>query len=249
MQLLDALCDPNKTGIDVGAKVGMYTYRILARSADVIAFEPNPLFNQMLKAVFSGKRARVEPVALSNTRGAAILRLPYDSAGSPQFGRATIDANNKLEHEMVARVEQVEVETRTIDDYALPNVGFIKIDVEGHELAVLEGAEGTISKQRPTLLVESNDDHKPGGVTALIAWLRAHDYDVVFLAGQTLLDADQYDRAEHWGKHTIENFIGVARSRPDVMERLRQCAARVTSKRPARSKPPKPRHVDVRQLS
>jgi FkbM family methyltransferase len=243
MQLLGALCDPNKTGIDVGAKVGMYTYRILARSADVIAFEPNPLFNRMLEAVFTGKPARIEPVALSSARGKAVLRLPYDAAGGPQFGRATIDESNKLEHELVARVEQVEVETRTIDDYALSNVGFIKIDVEGHELAVLEGAERTIRDQMPTLLIESNDDHKPGGVAALIAWLRAHDYDVVFLAGNTLLDADRYDRAEHWAKHTIENFIGVPRTRPDVMERLRQAAARVTSKPPARSKPPKPRHA------
>src|SRR5215207_10182854 len=111
MQLLDALCDDSKSGVDVGAKIGMYTYRILARSADVVAFEPNPLFNRMLAAVFNGKRARIEPVALSNKRGSAVLRLPYDSTGAPQFGRSTIDESNKLEHELVARFESVEVET------------------------------------------------------------------------------------------------------------------------------------------
>lgn len=243
MQLLEALCDRTKTGIDVGAKVGMYTYRIRARSSDVVAFEPNPLFNRMLAAVFAGKRGRVEPYAVSSTRGTATLRLPYDSAGSPQFGRGTIDGSNKLEHELVARVEEVEVETRAIDDYAFPSVGFIKVDVEGHELAVLQGAERTIREQRPNLLVESNDDHQPGGVAALIAWLRERDYDIVFLFGQALVDAAEYDRAEHWEKYTIENFIAVPRTRPDVMAHLRQCAARVSARPPARAKPPRPRRA------
>lgn len=59
MELLDMLCHPSKTGLDIGAKVGMYTYRIRRHSSDVIAFEPIPLFNGMLKAVFDGKRDRV----------------------------------------------------------------------------------------------------------------------------------------------------------------------------------------------
>ncbi len=228
MQLLDALCDPSKTGIDCGAKVGMYTYRIRARSSDVVAFEPNPLFNRMLQAVFDGKRARIEPYAVSNTRSVVTLRLPFNSAGSPEFGRATIEAANKLQHEVVARVEEVEVETRTIDEYAFSSVGFIKVDVEGHELAVLAGAERTIREQHPNLLIESNDDHQPGGVSALLAWLRERDYEVVFLDKRTLKDASEYDRAEHWTKHSIENFIGVHRSRGDVMERLRASAARAS---------------------
>jgi FkbM family methyltransferase len=191
--------------------------------------------------VFEGKRARIEPYGLSSARGVATLRLPYDASGSPQFGRGTIDPANQLETDFAARVEEVSIETRTVDEYAFANVGFIKIDVEGHELAVLHGAEQTIRTQRPCLLVESTDDHQPGGVAALIAWMREREYDVRFLAGNTLLDADQYNREEHWTKHTIENFIGVHRSRGDVIRRLGECAARASAKGPARSKPPKPR--------
>src|SRR5687768_18222096 len=43
MDLLDVLCDPARTSIDVGAKDGMYTYRLLDRSRDVVAFEPGPM--------------------------------------------------------------------------------------------------------------------------------------------------------------------------------------------------------------
>jgi len=226
MELLDVLCDPTRTGIDVGAKVGMYTYRIRARSQDVIAFEPIPLFHNMLRAVFQGRRGRIEPFAVSHVRGTAVLRMPYDQAGGPQFGRSTINRENSLTHELVARVEEIEVETRRIDDYALTGVGFIKVDVEGHEVAVLDGAERTITEQRPNLLIECNDDHQPEGRAQLLAWLRARDYGAWFLSRDGLIDADRYDRCEHWDKDRIENFIGIHHARPDVLERLEAKVAR-----------------------
>lgn len=226
MELLDVLCDPAATGIDVGAKVGMYTYRIRAASSDVVAFEPNPLFSNMLKAVFEGKRGRIEPYAVSSTRGKVMLRMPYNKRGGPEFGRSTIDAGNKLDHEIVGSVTELEVEMRTLDEYALPKVGFIKIDVEGHEVAVLEGAVETLRTHKPNLLIECNDDHQVGGVAKLGAWLDAHDYDAFFVAGQELLPIARYDRTAHWNTSFIENFIGLHRSRPEMKERL---AARVKS--------------------
>jgi FkbM family methyltransferase len=225
MKLLDVLCDPARTGIDIGAKVGMYTYRIRARSSDVVAFEPIPLFHDMLRAVFEGKRAHIEPVAVSDRRGKATLRMPYDRGGARQFGRSSIEPANKLEHEQIARTEELEVETRPIDEYAFPNVGFIKIDVEGHEIAVLDGAVRTIAEQQPNLLIECNDDHHPRATQRLAEWLRAHDYEASFLDGKELHDIARYDREEHWVKHNIENFICTHRSRADVRERLARRAA------------------------
>jgi FkbM family methyltransferase len=225
MELLDVLCDPARTGIDVGAKVGMYTYRIRARSSDVVAFEPIPLFHDLLRAVFEGKRGRIEPVAASDRRGTATLRMPYDHDGSRQFGRSSIEPANPLEHRQIARTEELEVETRPLDEYAFPRVGFIKIDVEGHELAVLEGAARTIAEQQPNLLIECNDDHQPRAIERLAAWLHAHDYEAAFLDGTELRDIARYDRGEHWAGRNIENFICTHRSRADVRERLARRAA------------------------
>jgi FkbM family methyltransferase len=225
MELLDVLCDPARTGIDVGAKVGMYTYRIRARSSDVVAFEPVPLFHDLLRAVFEGKRGRIEPVAVSDRRGTATLRMPYDHDGSRQFGRSSIEPANPLAHRQIARTEELEVETRPLDDYAFPRVGFIKIDVEGHELAVLEGAARTIAEHKPNLLIECNDDHQPRAIERLAAWLHAHDYEAAFLDGAELRDIARYDRGEHWAGRNIENFICTHRSRADVRERLARRAA------------------------
>src|SRR2546423_4528030 len=231
MELLDLLCERHRPGIDVGAKVGMYTYRIRKHSSEVIAFEPIPMFNHILRAVFEGKRARIEPYAVSNQRGTAILRLPYGHDGTPKYGRATIDPENRFDAEVIARNDEIEVETRRIDDYNLPDVGFIKIDVEGHELAVLAGTEATLVRHTPNLLIECNDEHQPDAVKRLGAWLDAHGYTGVFLDGRELRPIEEYQREIHWTRRGIENFIAIHRSRPDVFKRVTD---RITNREPAR---------------
>jgi FkbM family methyltransferase len=221
MELLDLLCDRDRPSIDVGAKIGMYTYRIRRHSSEVIAFEPIPMFNGILRAVFEGKRGRIEPYAVSDRRGTAKLRLPYGHDGKPKFGRSTIDPANRLDPEIIARTDEIEVETRRIDDYELSDVGFIKIDVEGHELAVLAGAAVTLGRHRPNLLIECNDEHQPEAVKRLGAWLGAHEYTAAFVDGRELRPIDQYQRDAHWIKQEIENFIAIHRSRSDVLDRLR----------------------------
>ena len=225
MELLDLLCDRNRPSIDIGAKVGMYTYRIRRHSSEVIAFEPIPMFNRILRAVFEGKRGRVEPYAVSDRRGTATLRLPYSHEGKPRFGYSTIDPANRFPPDMIGRADELEVETRRIDDYDFPDIGFIKIDVEGHELAVLAGAEGTLARHKPNLLIECNDEHQPDAVKKLGASLDVHGYSAVFLDGQQLRPVDEYRRDLHWLERGIENFIAIHRSRPDALDRLTRCVA------------------------
>jgi hypothetical protein len=68
----------------------------------------------------------------------------------------------------------VPVQTRTLDSFALEHVDFMKIDVEGHELAVLRGASETLARHRPWLVVEAWEDHREP-VKQLLAAL---DYDL-----------------------------------------------------------------------
>jgi FkbM family methyltransferase len=222
MELLDLLCERHRPGVDVGAKIGMYTYRIRKHSSEVIAFEPIPMFHHILRAVFEGRRGRIEPYAVSDQRGTAILRLPYGRDGTPKYGRSTIDPENRFDTGLIARHDEIEVETRRIDDYNLADVGFVKIDVEGHELAVLAGAEGTLARHRPSLLIECNDEHQPDAVKRLGAWLAAHGYTTVFVDGRELRPIEEYQREIHWTQRGIENFIAIHRARPDLLARVTQ---------------------------
>jgi FkbM family methyltransferase len=227
MELLDVLCDRARAGVDVGAKVGMYTYRIRRRCSKVIAFEPQPLFNQMLAKVFDGLRGKVHPFALSNRCGHATMRIPWDARARGLFGRSTIEAANTLAYHEIDRTDELEVETRTLDDVDVGDVGFIKIDVEGHELAVLEGATHTLATSRPNLLVECNDEHRPGGPAELARWLAEHDYNAHFMFGARILPIAEWDYDTHWRKHGIENFIGVHESRPEVLAAVEARAHRL----------------------
>jgi hypothetical protein len=137
-----------------------------------------------------------------------------------KFGRSTIERNNALEHDDVAKVETIDVELKTLDQCELKNVGFIKIDVEGHELAVLEGALATLDREHPNLLIESNDHHHPDAVAKLRALLEGHGYRGLFIEQSRLVELESVTDTEYFKKHSLENFIFVHDSRPEVREKL-----------------------------
>jgi len=144
--MLARLVRPASTAIDVGANRGIYSYTLAKVAAHVEAFEPNPALAHFARTML-GRRARVHECALSNVEGAGTLHIP--------FGR------HSMPNHLVASLRDrgdggaaVEVPLRTLDSFDFKNVSFIKIDVEGHELEVLEGARRTVSRDRPNLLVE-----------------------------------------------------------------------------------------------
>jgi FkbM family methyltransferase len=222
MKQLDILCDRGKTSIDVGAKLGMYTYRLLRHSRDVVAFEPIPLLATMLGRVFENRPVRIENSALSDTPGRVQMRIPYGKNGEVKFGRSTIESANPLSHDDVDRVENIDVDVKTLDQLELKNVGFIKIDVEGHELAVLRGAAKTLEREKPSLLVEANDHHHPDAIAKLRELMTGHDYRGYFLHGKRLVELATITDPDHFRRESIENFMFVHASRADVRERFAQ---------------------------
>jgi FkbM family methyltransferase len=78
------------------------------------------------------------------------------------------------------KLETIQVET--IDSYNFQDIGFIKIDVEGYEKFVLEGAQATIARCRPTIQLEivANQCRKFGyWGEDMIDWIRSWDYTVI----------------------------------------------------------------------
>jgi hypothetical protein len=74
------------------------------------------------------------------------------------------------------------VATHRLDDYELQNVGFVKIDVEGHELAVLQGATSLLGAQRPTLMVEIEQHaDRQGSLDEIVEFLAEFSYTGAFL--------------------------------------------------------------------
>ena len=75
----------------------------------------------------------------------------------------------------------MEIELRRLDDQGHGGVGFIKIDVEGHELAVIQGARRLLERDRPTLLVEIEQRHAGRGVRESCDAIRRLGYAGFFI--------------------------------------------------------------------
>ncbi|HWA59869.1 MAG TPA: FkbM family methyltransferase [Caulobacteraceae bacterium] len=152
LALLPELAAPDRLAVDVGANKGVWTAALCDLGVSVHAFEPNPkIFAELHRALRS--RAVLHPLALSDRAGIAEFRVPRSRRGySNQGGSLSAVAVRGL-------YGATQVETARLDDLGLVNVGFIKIDVEGAEMAVLQGARQVLARDRPNLVIEMEERH------------------------------------------------------------------------------------------
>ena len=203
--------------MDVGAADGTYLAYLLLYSARVVAFEPRPQAAARLRAHFGATAlAQLEEVALSDAGGTAEIRIP---AQRPML--STIAGCNLLEG--ASDVGMHTVRCARLDDYQLEPVGFIKIDVEGHERAVLEGARETFRKYQPIALVEAEERHSAGSVPGVARFFEDQGYHGYFLLEGRLHPIAAFDAATHQsvshrpnGRRIglyINNFLFIPRTR------------------------------------
>ncbi|WP_245436737.1 FkbM family methyltransferase [Rhizobium chutanense] len=199
LRILDKLCRRSQTAIDIGANYGVYSWFLTKYARDVVAFEPQPHMVAFLEAAL-GSSVRVEQVALSDSAGVATMRIPRDQL---MDGCATIEEQNRLSTQ---NVEEISVPTRRLDSYQFGPVGFIKIDVEGHELKVLKGAEALLNRDRPNLLIEAEERHRPDAVASVIDYLRPFGYSVYCLKDRKLRPLS-IDDARKGSSGTPYNYV------------------------------------------
>lgn len=168
LKCLHEFVPADRLAVDIGAAEGIWSWFLARRARAVVAFEANPESVERIRRRLP--RVQVYAVALSNCGGEADLRIPI-VRGQEFTGWATIEPANGHTALTVEGTRTVRVPTRPLDAYKLENVGFIKIDVEGHELAVLEGAVNTIRRNQPVILVEAEDRHRPRAIESVNAML------------------------------------------------------------------------------
>ncbi|MGH7091247.1 MAG: FkbM family methyltransferase [Stellaceae bacterium] len=144
--------------IDVGAHAGQFTklFARLAPKGRVYAVEPQSYARAILRIALRINRLRnaaVVALALDARPGVALLHLPVKRSGSYGFGLAHLKAAG----ETGTGVEEA-VGVATLDALVaalgLERLDFIKADIEGHELGLIEGARQTFARFHPALLLE-----------------------------------------------------------------------------------------------
>lgn len=189
MALLPFLVPANRLALDVGGNTGIYCERLVKLTPQVVTVEANPILARHLEWMFEG-RVQVIAAAASAQLGEVVLRVPEDDALG---GLSTVAPENTL----AGNLRSVTVPARTLDSLGLKNVGFIKIDVEGHEAAVLAGSRDLIKRDRPNLLLEAEERHHKGAVAALRAQLEPLGYTGYMLQNGVLTGLSSFDPAIH----------------------------------------------------
>ena len=170
LRRLDELVPKGRGAVDAGVWWGPWSWWLARRVPRVDSFEPNP---DLVKSLTTALPSNVflHPVALSDHSGDANLWIP--SRGMGTEGRASLEATTTMD----GNWRQQEVATSRLDDFDLGDVGFVKIDVEGHELAVLKGAPELLTVQRPTILIEIEEHaHRDGQFDAIVDFLTDLSY-------------------------------------------------------------------------
>ena len=148
VEVLTRLADRGRLAVDAGANVGAMTGALAARAGEVWAFEPHPEVCRSLRANvgrFAGAAGfaptRVFELALSDADGEARLENPDGFDANRGLGRLTAGAG-------------LPVRTARLDSLLGDReVGVMKVDVEGHELAVFRGAAEALAAGRVSHVV------------------------------------------------------------------------------------------------
>ncbi|SNX52860.1 FkbM family methyltransferase [Thermoanaerobacterium sp. RBIITD] len=144
---------PGDTVIDAGAYIGTHTIafaNIVGNSGRVIAFEPNPIAFRILEnncVRNSCSNVVLYPYALGNAEGQVSL---FINTNNNVGGSCLLDVNKESND----RNHQIIVEQRRLDSILNDSLHFIKADVEGMELELLEGSENLIIKYKPVIFLE-----------------------------------------------------------------------------------------------
>jgi FkbM family methyltransferase len=186
--LLDRIVPSNRVSVDVGANLGLYTRRLARLSRHVIAFEPAQKTAAILKRTLP-RNVVVHEIALSDRSGVASLRMPYDGE-TVAHGLASIEP---LAANRENAVKSLTVPVRRLDAVVRSDVGFVKIDVEGHELNVLNGAKSIVERCQPVFLVEAENRHRADATQSVFDFFRARRYSGFFITGDAVLGIDEFD--------------------------------------------------------
>jgi FkbM family methyltransferase len=157
---------PGAVIVDVGANTGNHTlyFASVMRAAKVIAIEPNPQACRMLRCTVAENR--LETVDLS--------RLGIAAGKARAHGALIAGGQGHLGTTRFALNGEKELPVAPIDTLICEDIDLLKIDVEGMELEVLEGARGLIERCRPRIMIEVRD----GQLAPFMQWLEDLRYDV-----------------------------------------------------------------------
>jgi FkbM family methyltransferase len=170
--LLDA---KDSVAMDIGANIGNHSLALSKYFKKVYSFEPNPITYDVLNinSKYAAIKNNIFPFnfGLSDKEG----ELPF-VINTTNIGGSYILSND---HNIGEQQEKIIVQVKeadSLDFLRKDKIKLIKIDVEGHEINTLRGAENIINSNKPTILFEQGIDEIEGGRSEVIDYLSSLGY-------------------------------------------------------------------------
>ncbi|MGH3442082.1 MAG: FkbM family methyltransferase [Nitriliruptorales bacterium] len=212
MALLPDLVSPGAVCVDVGASYGIYAVtlaRLVGRRGHVHAFEPRPRSLRVLRLstrLLAPGNVTIHPLALGDRTATDTIVTPRRRWLLPVPGRSFLRGGLEAEdgayydgfEKDFADAHEREVVVRPLDDVAteagIDRLDLVKVDVEGAELGVFDGAEKLIDAHRPVVICELEDRHtgKYGhGADEVLGWFSARRYRTFRLGDADLMPVER----------------------------------------------------------
>jgi FkbM family methyltransferase len=221
----EALLQDGDIAIDVGAHRGRHCLPMAERvfpDGKVLAFEPLPLCRIQLEQELAAYRPELtkvltlHPYALSDTAGTADFVVARDALAYSGLRQRTYD--------WPTRLRRIPVEVKRLDDLCLglPALHFIKIDAEGAEYSILQGATGCLSKFRPVVAFEFGVNSSSAyGVTPhqMNELWAQQGYQVFAITGKLLTPEEFMTSAR---EQRLWDYIAVPEERQDLRRNIVQ---------------------------
>ncbi len=185
---LEEFVPKDRGAVDIGVWWGPWTWWLARRAPKVDSFEANlDLVSRLATALPAN--VNLHPVALSDRAGEATLWVPSGGVGTE--GRGSLELGDRPP----SAWRQQSITMSRLDDFKLKDVGFVKIDVEGHELPVLEGAVDLLDRERPTVMVEIEQHFdRRGPLDTIMEFFADHGYRGEFLQKRRWHPIEELDR-------------------------------------------------------
>jgi len=206
--IINQLIDDGTDSIDIGVYRGVHSYEMSKYSKTVHSFEPNPVIFYELQKYLPKiiNNINLYNYALSEKEEKKILRIPIRNSDSDKsnyeeyykMGLATIHDKNIFDN-----YDEFEIHCKKLDEFNFENkVSFIKIDVEGHEIEVLNGSKELIKNFKPNLMIEIEEKHSKNDLDNSISYICSLGYRVFCLKNNELITLENIENIKQFN-----NFI------------------------------------------
>lgn len=205
IKIISSLLPNNAVIYDVGANIGSHTvsFSNLFPNGSVISFEPNPKNFQIL----------IKNIEVNQCRNVRA----YPVAVMSQSGKTTIEEFNESELGNFGVIRagsgSLACPALALDDLSEPDPAVIKIDVEGFETGVLQGAKSMIERSRPMIFYEAQETET---LTGCYDFLHERDYALYWFIVRNYNPNNFNKNATNiFGNSGVANVIAIPQERTD----------------------------------